>query len=126
MQKKEKESIFPVIYGIISALISFIAVFFICLHSFRMNLQLAIILAGVFAIFFFGLSYFRGHASVEIKRIVYKYKLTDQELAKITGLKASDFPIYHDHLQLILPKRYWPRVLDALQNYEKEHESAEQ
>ncbi len=125
MQKKEKESIFPVIYGIISALISFIAVFFICLHSFRMNLQLAIILAGVFAIFFFGLSYFRGHASVEIKRIVYKYKLTDQELAKITGMKASDFPIYHDHLQLILPKRYWPRVLDALQNYEKEHESVE-
>ena len=126
MQKKEKESIFPVIYGIISAVISFIGVFFICLHSFRMNLQLAIILAGVFAIFFFGLSYFRGHASVEIKRIVYKYKLTDQELAKITGMKASDFPIYHDHLQLILPKRYWPRVLDALQNYEKEHESAEQ
>ncbi len=126
MQKKEKESIFPVIYGIISALISFIAVFFICLHSFRMNLQLSIILAGIFAIFFFGLSYFRGHASVEIKRIVYKYKLTDQELAKITGMKASDFPIYHDHLQLILPKRYWPRVLDALQNYEKEHESAEQ
>ncbi|MBD0968363.1 hypothetical protein QUW39_04995 [Lactobacillus crispatus] len=125
MQKKEKESIFPVIYGIISAVISFIAVFFICLHSFRMNLQLSIIIAGVFAIFFFGLSYFRGHASVEIKRIVYKYKLTDQELAKITGMKASDFPIYHDHLQLILPKRYWPRVLDALQNYEKEHESAE-
>lgn len=126
MQKEEKESIFPVIYGVLSAVISFIAVIFICLHSFRMNLQLAIITASVFAIFFFGLSYFRGHASVEIKRIVYKYKLTDQELAKITGMKASDFPIYHDHLQLILPKRYWPRVLDALQNYEKEHESAEQ
>ena len=125
MQKEEKESIFPVIYGVLSAVISFIAVIFICLHSFRMNLQLAIITASVFAIFFFGLSYFRGHASVEIKRIVYKYKLTDQELAKITGMKASDFPIYHDRLQLILPKRYWPRVLDALQNYEKEHESAE-
>lgn len=124
MQKEEKESIFPVIYGVLSAVLSFIAVIFICLHSFRMNLQLAIITASVFAIFFFGLSYFRGHASVEIKRIVYKYKLTDQELAKITGLKASDFPIYHDRLQLILPKRYWPRVLDALQNYEKEHESA--
>ena len=124
MQKEEKESIFPVIYGVLSAVISFIAVIFICLHSFRMNLQLAIITASVFAIFFFGLSYFRGHASVEIKRIVYKYKLTDQELAKITGLKASDFPIYHDRLQLILPKRYWPRVLDALQHYEKEYESA--
>ena len=54
-------------------------------------------------------------ASVEIKRIVYKYKLTDQEVANITGMKPSDFPIYHDRLQLILPKRYWPRVLDALQ-----------
>ena len=83
MQKKE--SIFPVIYGIISAIIAFIAVFFICLHTFRLNLQLAIILAGIFAIFFFGLSYFRGHASVEIKRIVYKYRLTDQEVANITG-----------------------------------------
>lgn len=49
MQKKE--SIFPVIYGIISALISFIAVVFICLHTFKLNLQLAIIVAGIFAIF---------------------------------------------------------------------------
>lgn len=124
MQKKE--SIFPVVYGVISAIISFIAVMFICLRSFSLNLQLSIILAGVFAIFFFGLSYFRGHASVEIKRIVYKYKLTDQEVAKITGMKASDFPIYHNHLELILPKRYWPRVLDALQNYEKKRESADE
>lgn len=124
MQKKE--SIFPVVYGVISAIISFIAVMFICLRSFSLNLQLSIILAGVFAIFFFGLSYFRGHASVEIKRIVYKYKLTDQEVAKITGMKASDFPIYHNHLELILPKCYWPRVLDALQNYEKKRESAEE
>ena len=53
MQKKE--SIFPVIYGIISALISFIAVVFICLHTFKLNLQLAIIVAGIFAIFFFEL-----------------------------------------------------------------------
>ncbi|GAA3635025.1 hypothetical protein GCM10022297_12260 [Lactobacillus hamsteri] len=117
-----KKSLFPVIYGFISALISFIAVFFICIRTFRMNLQVAIIIAGIFAIFFFGLSYFRGHASVEIKRIVYKYKLTDQDLAKITGLKASDFPIYHDKLQLILPKRYWPRILDSLQKYEKQRE----
>lgn len=117
-----KKSLFPVIYGFISALISFIAVFFICTRTFRMNLQVAIIIAGIFAIFFFGLSYFRGHASVEIKRIVYKYKLTDQDLAKITGLKASDFPIYHDKLQLILPKRYWPRILDSLQKYEKQRE----
>ncbi|AEG41011.1 MAG: hypothetical protein LKU_02098 [Lactobacillus kefiranofaciens] len=123
MQKKE--SAFPIIYGVISAIISFIAVIFICQRSFRLNLQLSIIIAGVFAIFFFCLSYFRGHASVEIKRIVYEYKLTDQQLAKITGMKASDFPIYQNRLQLILPKRYWPRVLDALQKYEKQQQAKE-
>ena len=105
-----KNQIFPVVYGIISAIISFIAVFFICMRSFHLNLQLAILLSGIFAVFFFVLSWFRGHAS-----------LTDQDLAEITGLKASDFPIYHDQLQLILPKRYWPRILNALQVYEKEH-----
>ncbi|MDE7056071.1 MAG: hypothetical protein K2O64_02320, partial [Lactobacillus sp.] len=114
-----KNQIFPVVYGIISAIISFIAVFFICMRSFHLNLQLTILLSGIFAIFFFILSWFRGHASVEIKRIVYKYHLTDQDLAEITGLKASDFPIYHNHLQLILPKRYWPRILNSLQEYEK-------
>lgn len=123
---QEKESVFPVIYGVISAIIAFIAAFFICLRTFKLNLQLAIIVAGIFAIFFFVLSYFRGHASMEIKRIVYKYRLTDEELANITGMKPSDFPIYHDRLQLILPKRYWPRVLDALQKYEKEQESTKE
>lgn len=119
---KQKQNLFPVIYGIISALIAFIAVFFICQRSFSLNISLAILIAGLFAIFFFVLSWFRGHASVEIKRIVAKYHLTDQDLAKITGLKASDFPIYHDKLQLILPKHEWPRVLDALQKYEKERD----
>ncbi len=50
MQKKE--SIFPVVYGVISAIISFIAAMFICLRSFRLNLQVSIIVAGIFAIFF--------------------------------------------------------------------------
>lgn len=122
----KKDSIFPLIYGIISAILSFIAVLFICLRSFALNLQLAVVIAGVFAILFFVLSYFRGHASVEIKRIVREYHLTDQELAKITGMKASDFPIYHDQLQLILPKRYWPKVLDALQKYERERKQIDQ
>lgn len=118
----KKNSIFPVAYGIISAIITFIAVFFIAYRTFRLNLQLAIIVAGICAILFFILSYFRGHASMEIKRIVYKYQLTDQELAQITGMNPSDFPIYHDRLQLILPKRYWPKILDALQKYEQKQE----
>ena len=117
-----KEKLFPVIYGVISAVIAYIAVFFICIRSFNLNLQISILLAGIFALIFFVISWFRGHESMEIKRIVYKYKLTNQDLAKITGLRASDFPIYHDKLQLILPKRYWPKILNELQNYEKAHE----
>ncbi|GFZ27487.1 hypothetical protein [Lactobacillus corticis] len=121
----QKPSLFPVIYGIISALIGFIAVFFICERSFKMNLSMAILVSGVFALVFFVISFFRGHASVEIKRIAKKYQLSDQELARITGMKPSDFPIYHDQLQLILPKRYWPKVLAALQKYERERDHAE-
>ncbi|MBD5430773.1 hypothetical protein [Lactobacillus sp.] len=112
---------FPVFYAFASAIIAFIAVFFICLRTFHLAMPLAVIIGAVFEIFFYGLSYFRGHASQEIKRITFKYQLTDQQLAKITGMKATDFPIYHDKLQLIIPKRKWPQVLDALQKYEKAH-----
>lgn len=77
-------------------------------------------------IFFYGLSYFRAKASQEIKRITFKYHLNDQQLAKITGMKASDFPIYHDKLQLIIPKRKWPQVLEALRRYEADHPTADQ
>lgn len=118
----DKEKWWPIIYGLISALISFIAVFFICIRSFRLTSQLSILLAAVFAVLFYVVSYFRGHASAEIKRIVFEYKLTDQDLAKITGLKASDFPIYHNKLQLILPKRKWAKVLYALQQFEKQQQ----
>ncbi|WEV41200.1 hypothetical protein [Lactobacillus sp. ESL0681] len=121
----QKRSFFPMIYGLISALIAFIAVFFICWRNFHWNLTLTILIAGIFALCFFCLSWFRGHASVEIKRIVYEYHLSDQELAKITGMKASDFPIYHNKLQLILPKREWPQVLTALQQYERQRKNTE-
>ena len=101
---------FPVIYGIISALIAFIAVFFIAQRTFHFSLPMAVLCAGIFAAFFYVLSYFRGHASYE-------------ELAKITGMKASDFPIYHNKLQLIIPKRQWPRVLNALQEYDAKQQN---
>ncbi|MBP2058130.1 hypothetical protein J2Z60_001307 [Lactobacillus colini] len=112
---------FPVIYALISALISFIAACFICLRTFHLSLPASVGIGAIFAIFFYGLSYFRGHASQEIKRIAFKYQLSDEQLAQITGMKATDFPIYHDRLQLIIPKRKWPLVLDALQKYEKSH-----
>lgn len=117
----KKSSLFPLIYGLISAVITFIAVLFICQGTFRLNLPTSIAIAGVIGIIFYILSYFRGHASIEIKRIVAKYHLTDQDLAEITGMRASDFPIYNNKLQLILPKRYWPKILNALQKYDQEH-----
>ncbi|WEV38498.1 hypothetical protein OZX58_07130 [Lactobacillus sp. ESL0680] len=119
-----KKSLFPVIYGLISALIAFIAAFFVCLRSFGWTIPNAGLTAGGFALAFFVWSWFRGHASVEIKRITREYHLSDQDLARITGMKASDFPVYQDKLQLILPKRYWPQVLQALQKYEQERKQA--
>ncbi|RHW51632.1 hypothetical protein [Lactobacillus bombicola] len=119
----KKQSIFPIVYGLISALIAFIAVFFIAQHSFNWEVSLSILVASFFAIIFFILSWFRGHASVEIKRIASEFNLSDEDLAQITGMKKTDFPIYNNKLQLILPKHYWPRVLDALQKYERERKS---
>ncbi|WLT00153.1 hypothetical protein RAM07_07750 [Lactobacillus helsingborgensis] len=115
-----KQSAFLIAYGTISALIAFIAVIFICLRTLHWNLSISILVASVFALFFFVLSWFRGHASAEIKRITREFHLTNEDLANITGMKASDFPIYNNKLQLILPKRYWPKILDALQKYEQE------
>lgn len=113
------KTLFPVVYGVLSALISFIAVVFICLRTFRLNLPTSVAVAAIFAIFFYVVSYFRGHASYEIKAIAAKYHLTDQELAKITGMRASDFPVYKNKLQLIIPKRKWAKVLYQLQEYDK-------
>ena len=117
-----KQSAFIAIYSTISAFIAFIAIAFICLRTFHWNLPVAVLAASIFALFFFALSWFRGHASVEIKRIAREHHLSNKDLAKITGMKASDFPIYNDKLQLILPKRYWPKVLDSLQKYEQEND----
>lgn len=97
--------------------------FFIAQRTFHLSLPMAVLGAGVFAAFFYVLSYFRGHASYEIKAIVAKYHLTDQELAEITGMKKSDFPIYHNKLQLIIPKRQWPKVLNALQEYDVQQQN---
>lgn len=112
---------FPVIYAVICAIICFIAVFFILQRTFHQNLPVSVGIGAILSIAFFVLSYFRAHASQEIKTIVAKYHLTDQELAKITGMRASDFPIYNNKLQLILPKRKWAQVLYQLQEYDKKH-----
>lgn len=121
----KKSNIFPIIYAIISAILTFIAVFFILFNTFHINLSFTIFGAALIAVISYVYSYFRAHASAEIKRIVYQYGLNDAELAKMTGLKKSDFPIYQDKLQLILPKRMWYRVLHVLQEYEQKQQSKE-
>ncbi|MCI1482030.1 MAG: signal peptidase complex subunit 1 family protein [Lactobacillus sp.] len=119
--KTSNKQYFPVIYGVFSAIVAFIAGFFIAQRSFHLDLQMSIVIGGVIALICFIIAYFRGHASAEIKRIVSKYHLQDTDLAKITGMRASDFPVYHNQLSLIIPKRDWPKVLDALQKFEQAH-----
>ncbi|QNQ81277.1 hypothetical protein [Lactobacillus sp. PV034] len=114
----KKAKYFPVIYAILSAIISFLAVLIIC-QRFHLQLSRAVIVSGLFAVFFYIISYFRGHASFEIKRITKQYHLSADDLAKITGMKSSDFPIVKGQLQLILPKRKWPQLLEKLQNFEQ-------
>lgn len=113
-----KAKYFPVVYGVLSAIIGFLAVLIIC-HRLRLQLSIAIIFSSLFAIFFFVLSYFRAHASLEIKRITAKYHLSASDLAKITGMKEMDFPFVNGKLQLILPKRKWPELLTKLQEFEQ-------
>lgn len=114
----------PVIYGVVSALITFIAAVFIQIRTFKIGLSWAILSASILALIFFVMAYFRMKASITIKQIVAKEKLTPKDLAKITGLPESDFPIYNSKLQLIVPRRKWPQILAALQNYqETQHRS---
>ena len=60
-EKMKQTKYFPVIYGVISALIAFIAVFFIAQRTFHFSVSMAILSAGIFAAFFYVLSYFRGN-----------------------------------------------------------------
>lgn len=110
--------IYPVIYGVVTSLIVFIATIAIMLRSFKMSFPIVIVIASVLSLLFYSLSYFRLRASLEIKRIVREHQLTPEQLAQITGLSATNFPIYNSKLSLIVPKRQWPQVLDALQKYE--------
>lgn len=113
------------IYGVIAAIISFIAVFFLALRTFHLKSSLAIMLAFAGAVLFFAWAYYQAYASEEIKRISAKFHLTDQDLAQITGLSVQNFPVYHNRLQLVLPKRYLPVVLKKLRRLEKERDYAQ-
>lgn len=117
----KKQSLAPVILGVFSALISFIAVVALIARNYKWNLTVTLLLGTVVAVIFYILSYFRLKASLEIKRITKELNLTAKDLAKITGLQETDFPIYNSKLQLIVPKRRWPHILNALQEYERTH-----
>lgn len=114
----------PLLYGSVAAVISFVAVFFLCLRTFKLGNTVSIVWGLVLAVVFFGIAYYRAYASEEIKRIVFKFHLTEEDLARITGMRAQDFAIYQDSLQLLLPKRYLPFVLKRLRRVERQRDYA--
>lgn len=114
----------PLLYGSVAAVISFVAVFFLCLRTFKLGNTVSIVWGLVLAVVFFGIAYYRAYASEEIKRIVFKFHLTEEDLARITGMRAQDFAIYQDRLQLLLPKRYLPFVLKRLRRVERQRDYA--
>ncbi|APT18679.1 hypothetical protein FC62_GL001087 [Amylolactobacillus amylotrophicus DSM 20534] len=116
-----RERLYPIVLGMISAIISFIAVVAIITRNFQLNIKWVILLGIIVAAVFYSLSYFRVKASIAIKRIAQEHHLTAEALAEITGLPETDFPIYNSKLQLIAPKRHWPHILNALHEYERTH-----
>lgn len=50
-----------------------------------------------------------------IKAMVREYQLTSADLARITGQRESDFPIYKGELSLIVPKRRWGTIEHKLE-----------
>lgn len=118
----KKSKLYPVIFAFFTAIITFIAGFAISFRAFHLDTKLAISVGMGLGMLFYILSYFNIRASFEIKRIVRDYHLTAKDLSKLTGLRESDFPIYNDSLNLIIPKRHWPQILDRLHEFEKAQE----
>ena len=119
----KKGQYYPTVFATFSAIIAFIAGAAISSRTFNLDMKWSVSVGMLVGLLFHILSYFRAKASVEIKRITKKFNLTSSELAKITGLRESDFPIYNGSLNLIVPKKHWPKILDRLQEYERAQES---
>ena len=65
--------------------------------------------------------YYHLRQRANIKAIVQEYRLTSDDLARITGERSTDFPIYHGDLSLIVPKRRWGLIEKKLQTWAAEN-----
>ena len=119
------KSYYPYIYGAIAGALTFIAMVYICLHSFAMTTAQSVIWGVIGFILVGASSSYTEYAIAEVQRIADKYHMDDEFLAKLTGMRQSYFKVASDHLNLVAPRYLWPKILKILKKYEKERDNAE-
>ena len=115
----------PYIYGGIAGVMTFIAMFYICRHSFALTNTQSLVWGIIGAILVFVSSSYTEYAIAEIQRISDKYHLDEEFLSGLTKLSPSYFRVADDHLHLTAPRYLWPRILKTLQKYDRERKQAE-
>lgn len=120
-----KKRYYPYIYGGIAGVMTFIAMFYICRHSFALTNTQSLVWGIIGAILVFMSSSYTEYAIAEIQRISDKYHLDEEFLSGLTKLSPSYFRVADDHLHLTAPRYLWPRILKALQKYDHERKQAE-
>jgi hypothetical protein len=120
-----KKRYYPYIYGGIAGVMTFIAMFYICRHSFALTNTQSLVWGIIGAILVFVSSSYTEYAIAEIQRISDKYHLDEKFLSGLTKLSPSYFRVADDHLHLTAPRYLWPRILKTLQKYDRERKQAE-
>lgn len=120
-----KKRYYPYIYGGIAGVMTFIAMFYICRHSFALTNTQSLVWGIIGAILVFVSSSYTEYAIAEIQRVSDKYHLDEEFLSALTKLSPSYFRVADDHLHLTAPRYLWPRILKALQKYDRERKQAE-
>lgn len=120
-----KKGYYPYIYGGIAGVMTFIAMFYICRHSFSLTNTQSLVWGIIGAILVFVSSSYTEYAIAEIQRISDKYHLDEEFLSALTKLSPSYFRVADDHLHLTAPRYLWPRILKALQKYDRERKQVE-
>lgn len=120
-----KKRYYPYIYGGIAGVMTFIAMFYICRHSFALTNTQSLVWGLIGAILVFVSSSYTEYAIAEIQRISDKYHLDEEFLSGLTKLSPSYFRVADDHLHLTAPRYLWPRILKTLQKYDRERKQVE-
>lgn len=120
-----KKHYYPYIYGGIAGVMTFIAMFYICRHSFALTNTQSLVWGIIGAILVFVSSSYTEYAIAEIQRISDKYHLDEEFLSGLTKLSPSYFRVADDHLHLTAPRYLWPRILKTLQKYDRERKQVE-